>query len=282
MSDESHPDDRGLSDANPEPARGAPPGRAVAVVTGASAGIGRSFALALARRGFDLWLVARRTDRLEALATELAAHGAATRCLGIDLCDPEGPHALLRALDEARVVPELFVNNAGFGYFGPALDEPLAEAVRMVRLNVETVTVLSLGVLERMKKAGRGGLLNVSSTAAFQATPFHALYGATKGFELLLTEGLAVELEGTGVRAMAVCPGYTRTEFQGIAGVPMTPPAAMVGDPDDCAERSLDAYMRGETVFVHRAINRLGPLAARLLPRVLVARAGGRMFRPRA
>lgn len=255
--------------------------RPLAVVTGASAGIGHSLARALARRGFDLWIVARRADRLEEVAHELEGFGARVHRFAADLGDERGPRALLEAIDERGVAVDLFVNNAGFGYFGEAVDEPLEQAIRMVRLNVEAVAVLSIAMGRRMRERGRGGLITVASTAGFQATPYHALYGATKGFDLLFSEALAVELAGTGVRVMALCPGYTRTEFQALAGVPVVPPAMMIGDADDCAAQALDAFARGETVFVHGAVNRLGPLAARILPRSFVANAGARMFRPK-
>jgi len=261
--------------------KGSVSNRGLAVVTGASAGLGRSFARELARRGHDLLLVARREDRLTALCDELRAqHGCSARALAADLSQPEGPSAVLAAIDEGAC-PTLLVNNAGFGHSGRSLDAPTERAVDMLRLNVEAVTRLTLETARRMVRERRGGIINVSSTAAFGSTPYFAVYGATKGFQLLFSEALNEELKGTGVRVFTLCPGYTTTDFHEVAGSSGKPPPAMIATPDDCVRDGLDAYDRGLTTYVHGPLNRVSAFVQWLLPRATAVSMAAKIFAPK-
>ena len=187
--------------------------RGPAVVTGASSGLGRAYAESLAARGHPLVAVARRADRLEELAAWARdRHGVETRIVAADLATEEGL-ALCREEIDRGDVPEVVVLNAGFGSSGPLWTLDRARESEMVRLNCVAVVDLAAHVLPGMVERGRGALVVMSSAAAWQPVPFMATYAATKAFELHLAEALAEELRGTGVHAIAVCPGPTRTEF---------------------------------------------------------------------
>ncbi len=244
-----------------------------AVVTGASAGLGEQFARQLAPLGFKLVLVARRAGRLEALAADLSRlHGAQCRVVALDLAS-EGADA---ALDEATSALEvgLLVNNAGSGYYGRFLRQDRTRFAAMVRLNCEAVALLAHRFAGRFAARGRGGMVIVASTAAFQGTPHMALYGATKGFDLLLGEALAQEMKGTGVDVVTLCPGATATEFQAAAGG--TPHAG--ADAAAVVRDGLRALGR-RPVVVPGVANKLQVVSERLLPRSLVVALGERVLR---
>jgi len=244
-----------------------------AVVTGASAGLGEQFARQLAPLGFKLVLVARRAERLETLAQELAkTHGTECRPLPLDL-SAEGADA---RLDEATADLDvgLFVNNAGLGYYGSFVEQDRERLAGLVRLNCAAVALLAHRFARRLVARGRGAMVIVASTAAYQATPHMVLYGATKGFDLLLAEGLDWELRGTGVRVMALCPGATATEFQGAAdGVPH--PGA---DPSVVVRTALRSLGRRPAVIPGLS-NKLVVHSQRLFPRRLVTFFGERVLR---
>lgn len=224
--------------------------------------------------------MARRDDRLRALASGLGADGRAVACVQADLATEQGVADVARALDERGEPPTLFVNNAGVGLAGVAHEAPTERVVQMLRLNVEAVTRLSLEAARRMVRAGRGGIINVASTAAFQPVPGFAVYAATKGYELLFTEALNDELRGTGVRAFALCPGHTVTEFQAVAGLTRVPPAAFVATAEQCVRRGLDAFDAGRSAaYIDGAPNAALQIAQRLLPRAWVTRISGGMNR---
>ena len=251
-----------------------------ALVTGASSGIGEEFARQLAARGHDVTLVARRADRLEALAATLRRdHRVTVTVHPVDLESAAGRDSVA-ALLRARG-PWLLVNNAGFGSRGAFAELDLQREAAQVELNVVTLHTLTAAVLPGNIAARQGAVVNVASTAAYQAIPYMATYAASKAFVLHFTEALAQELHGTGVRALALCPGPTRTEFDTVAGVsslfdvalPMTA-AAVVRS----ALRTLD---RGHAICVpgpHNLILAQGP---RLVPRSAVRRLVGAIFSPR-
>ena len=206
-----------------------------ALVTGASSGLGAAFAEALARRGFDLVIVARRRERLEVL-----------------------------------------VNNAGFGTIGrfAALDPDRDEAE--VRLNVVALSRLTRAALPGMIARGLGGIINVSSVTALLPGPYHATYGATKAFVNSFTEALHEELRGTGVRVQALCPGFTRTEFQERAGVvSRNVPSFAWMTPEYVVEASLTGLRRGTLVCVPGPIYQVLTTLIAVLPRSLVRRLHG-------
>jgi uncharacterized protein len=188
-----------------------------ALVTGASAGIGLAFAEALARENVSLVLTARREDRLNKLAGELREkYKIQTRVVAADLAAPDGADQLAAAVADLPIA--ILVNNAGFGYAG-RFDRLDTERLRaMVRVNCEVPVVLTSRILPAMVKRGRGAVIVVGSVAGRQPLPLHAVYSATKGFDLLFGEGLWGELRGTGVDALVLEPGATATEFQQVAG----------------------------------------------------------------
>lgn len=257
------------------------PSYRTALVTGASSGIGESFARLLASRGSDLVLVARRTDRLAALATRLRSeHGVEVEVLGADLVDPTALGSVESRLAGGSPPVDLLVNNAGFGTAGPFAELPAEREDEEIRLNVLALVRLTRAVLPGMVARRHGGVLNVSSVAGFQPTPFTATYGATKAFVTSFTEAVAAELSGTGVHATALCPGFTRTEFQ----VASAWPAARIPKPlwlsaDDVVVAGLDALRRGRPLCVPGAQYKAIATASRLAPRPLVRAVTTRLRR---
>ena len=252
-----------------------------AVVTGASSGIGLAFARALAARGERLVLVARREDRLRTLAGELGGDERAL-VVALDLSRPDAGQALEDTLRARGVEVDLLVNNAGVGHTGPFHEEPLDRALAMIDLNVRAAVELTRRFLPGMVARGSGRIVNVVSTSAFQPVPWLNVYAASKAFLLFFTEALANELAGTGVRVQALCPGLTESEFHQVSGTdkvaftktPAMPAPAVV-------ERSLRALDRGRLRVVPGWQNRLVVASQRLVPRALVRRVAGELFRPR-
>ena len=252
-------------------------------VTGASAGIGAAFARRLARDHFDLALVARSRGRLEKLAAELEkADGIACEVVAADLTDA----ADLRRVGEAVGSDdglELLVNNAGFGTVGAFAELDPAREEEEIRLNVVALTHLARAALPALIARGRGSIINVSSMAAFQPVPMNATYGATKAFVNSFTEALHEELRGTGVTVQALCPGFTRTEFQERAGIDTSGlPSFAWMTAEAVVDSSLAALRRGDVVCVPGFSNRLVASAATAMPRAIVRRfvgaAGRRLF----
>jgi hypothetical protein len=251
--------------------------RATALVTGASAGIGRELARLFAADRFDLVLVARRKDRLEELAHELRMkNGAEVRVLPKDLADPGAPKEICDQLAGDGVKVDVVVNNAGFGLGGKVADLPLEGQIRMVQVNVVALTYLTRALLPAMIRRRFGGVLNVGSTAAFQPGPNMAVYFATKAFVLSFTEALTEELRGTGVQATCLAPGPTLTEFGSVSGTQNTwlfRRGAM--DAVTVARIGYQGFRQGRTLVVPGLHNKLIPLAVRLGPRSLVRKISG-------
>lgn len=246
-----------------------------ALITGASSGIGAEFARRLAARGAAVVLVARRTDRLETLATELSGtYGVTATAISADLAAAGGAQRLANELSARGVSVDLLVNNAGFATHGSFVDEDLSRVHDEVALNVVAVVELTHLLLPGMVERRRGAVVNVASTAAFQPVPTMAVYGATKAFVLSFTEALWGELEGSGVRAMALCPGATDTEFFDVAGgdAQVGPSRMPVGD---VVSQALDALAKGRPSIVTGTRN---ALTARL-PRMMSRRQTVRLTR---
>jgi short-subunit dehydrogenase len=246
------------------------------LITGASAGIGLAFAERLAADGYDLALVARRRERLDALAKRLReSHGTDVSVVGADLTEPSD----LRGVEERLAAPpalDLLVNNAGFGTTGAfrALDPDGEE--REVQLNCVALLRLTRAALPPMVARGSGAVINVSSMASFQPLPYSATYAATKAFVTSFTESLAEELRGTGVVVQALCPGFTRTEFQEVAEVDTSAiPGFAWMEPEPVVDASLAALEAREVVCVPGIANRVVALTAKSLPRRWVARLMG-------
>lgn len=246
-----------------------------ALVTGASAGIGTAFAESLARDRYDLILVARRRERLETIAQQLhKERGVHVEVLPADLTDRAELRVVEKVLDDAKL--DLLVNNAGFGTFGTFAQLEVDKEEEEVQLNVIALMRLTRAALPGMVARGRGGIINVSSMAALQPGPYNATYGATKAFVNSFTEAIHEELRGTGVRIQALCPGFTRTEFQEHAGVDTSDlPSFAWMTAAAVAEASLAALQRGDVVCVpgvaNRAIATLASAAPRFLSRRVVA-----------
>ena len=251
-----------------------------ALVTGASAGIGLAFAERLAREDWDLRLVARRRERLEALAKNLKLqHRVAVDILPADLTNPEELAAVERKITRDRRL-ELVVNNAGMGDFGAFLERDRDVETAEIQLNALAVMRLTHAALPGFVKRGKGALINVSSTAGFQPCPHLAVYAATKAFLNSFAQSLAVELRGTGVRIQALCPGFTRTEIFDAAGAdPSGIPSFLWMDPEDVVEESLAALERGGVLCVPGFANRAISSLNRVLPSEASSRIAGLLAR---
>ncbi len=244
-----------------------------ALVTGASSGIGESFARRLATRGDDLVLVARREDRLQALADDLSTHGVDVEVLPADLTAEEG-RAVVEQRLRAPVKPvDLLVNNAGFGSSGRFVDLDLQRELDMIELNVVALVRLTHAALAAMEGRGAGAIVNVSSLASFQALPLTATYAATKAFVTSFTEAVAEEARGSGVHLQALCPGLTRTEFHTTADWKLGwLPGVAWQSPDQVVDASLGALGGGRVVVIPGVVNRVAGRASWILPRSLVIR----------
>jgi short-subunit dehydrogenase len=250
--------------------------RGRALVTGASTGLGAVFATALARQQYDLTIVARSRERLEALAERLRySDGIAVEVVVADLTQASALYTVEKHVAGDQRL-ELLVNNAGFGTTGPfaTLDPDREEAE--IRLNVVALMRLTRAALPGMIARGRGAIINVSSLAAFVPGPYDAAYGATKAFVNSFTEALHEELRGTGVRVQALCPGFTHTEFQQRAGVNTARlPTWVWMTPEAVVEASLRALQRGQVVCVPGLGYRLLAMLIGAVPRRLVRRVTG-------
>jgi short-subunit dehydrogenase len=257
-------------------------GQDVALITGASSGIGEAFARRIARDGRHLALVARREDRLAALAREIeGAHGIRVHVIAQDLLQPGAVPALLSAVDRRGLAVDWLVNNAGFGTLGRLETLPVEGELDEIRLNVEVLVELTSRCLPGMVARRRGAVVNVASVAAFTPSPYMATYAATKAFVLSFSEGLAAEMRGTGVDVLCVCPGFTRTEFQATAHVDtsVVPDFAWM-TAEQVADQAVRAVGHGP-ILVNGVMNSLMASVLRFVPRTLVTRIVGGMLRPK-
>ncbi len=254
----------------------------MALVTGASAGIGTALATGLATRGHDLVLVARRAERLEELAAELrAAHAVDVEVLPADLESEAGIATVEARLGRADAPVELLVNNAGFGTSGRFHEMPVADEEAEIRLNIVALVRLTHAALVPMVERGHGGVINVSSVAAYQPTPDGATYGATKAFVSSFTNAIHEELRGTGVKAMVLAPGFTHTEFHERAQIDAEAgmPEFLWQSPEQVAEAALKAYERGRAVCVPGALNVVATVFSGTLPAGITRRVAGLVTR---
>lgn len=253
------------------------------LITGASSGIGAAFARALAARGSNVVLVARRVDRLQHLAAELEnAHGIVATPIAQDLGSPTAGADLYSAVSSAGIGVTSLINNAGFGTFGPFVDEDQARLAQELAVDVSTPVQLSSAFLPDLINAGHGYLINVASMAAYTPTPRMAVYGAAKAFVLSFTESLWAELRGTGVTVFALSPGATSTEFNAVVGTEDATAGAVMRTPDDVVVTALAHLARrnpGPSV-IDGASNRFSAAAFRLVSRRAVVRLMDRLTDP--
>ncbi|MER5840821.1 MULTISPECIES: SDR family NAD(P)-dependent oxidoreductase [Streptomyces] len=237
-----------------------------ALITGSTAGIGAAFARRLAADGHDLVLVARDIGRLREQATELHdRHGIEAEVLTADLSEDKGIETVAERLGDRKNPVDLLINNAGFGNKGRYLDVPMADELRMLKVHCEAVLRLTTAAAEAMRERGRGGVVNVASTAAFLP---RGTYGASKAWVVQFTQGAAQDLAGNGVRLMALCPGFVRTEFHERAGMGTDNiPNWMWLDADKVAEAALADLARGRTVSIPDARYKTLMGVAKLVPR---------------
>lgn len=243
-----------------------------ALITGASAGLGRDFARLFATDGHDLVLVARRRDRLDDLAAELEhAHGIKAHVLPTDLGQHSAPQEISDHLQANGIEIEFLVNNAGFGSSGAFAELDTRRELEMITVNVSALTYLTRLLLPAMLARGHGRILNIGSTAGFQAGPFMATYYATKAYVNHFSEALAHELAGTGVTVTVSCPGATATEFGAIAGNDKSQLfAGGAATSEEVAGEAYQAMMKGKRMIVHGARNRVMVQALRVAPRRVV------------
>lgn len=251
-----------------------------ALVTGATAGIGLSFAHQLAERGHDVVLVARDRVRLENVSDELrSTYGVSTEILVADLSDrAETGKVAERLSDQARPV-DLLVNNAGYSLKKRFLDNDISEEEAVFDVLARAVLVLSHAGANAMRRRGHGAIINVSSVASFIAS---GTYSAEKAFVTVFTEGLASELAGSGVTATALCPGFTHTEFHQRAGLSMSRiPGFLWLDSRRLVRDCLDDVSRGKVVSVPGGQYKVIVAALRLIPRQVVRARGRLVHRPK-
>jgi short-subunit dehydrogenase len=246
----------------------------VALVTGASGGIGRALAGLFARDRWDVVLVARDAAKLKDVAQELEGrHGVTCTVLPADLADPGAPDAIVRALEERGLVIEALVNNAGFGLRGAFDQTDLRRELEMIQLNVVALTSLTKHFLRGMLSRGRGKILNLASVAGFVPGPGMAVYYATKAYVLSFSEALAEEVGGRGVTVTALCPGPTRTAFGASSGADETNlfKTPNVMDVEPVARAGYDALMSGKRVVVPGFFNKVLIQSLRVSPRRMIA-----------
>jgi len=248
--------------------------RPVTVITGASAGIGVALARVFARHGHELALIARREDRLHALADEIAATGARRPIvIAADLEKAGAARLIGEALSAQGAEPQFVVNNAGFGLVGLASSLDRAQQLQMIDLNVRVLTELSLAFVDSLAR-NRGGLLNVGSMAGFLPGPGMAVYYATKAYVLSFTEALHSEFKPHGIRVAVLCPGPVPTEFAERAGLRSgMAPNILSQSADHVAEAGYRGLLDGHRTVVPGVLNKLVTLLIRISPRRLVLKA---------
>lgn len=254
-----------------------------ALITGATAGLGAAFAARLARDGHHLVLAARNTERLHAQATDLHdRHGVEVSVLTADLGTDEGIAALEQRVGDRDRPVDLLVNNAGFGNKGRFLEVPMADELTMLRVHCEAVLRSTAAAVESMRSRGRGGVVNVASVAAFLP---RGTYGASKAWVTQFTQGVAADMAGSGVRLMALCPGFVRTEFHQRAGMDAgNVPRWMWLETGRVVDAALADLSRGRTLSIPDPRYKAMMGLTKLAPRAMLTRASsttGRKYGPK-
>lgn len=245
--------------------------RPLSLVTGASAGIGAAFATALAMRGHDLVLVARREERLVALADTLCQrHGTQCLILPADLADPAAPTRICEELVQRGMAVDWLVNNAGYGQPGTLVANPWSAHADFIQVMMTAPTELAWRLLPGMRKRGHGRVINVASLAGFvPGTAGHTLYAASKAYLIKLAQSLALENQSAGVHVSALCPGFTWSEFHDVTGTREkmnAMPRFMWLTAEEVARQGIEAVERGTVVWVPGRMNRAIKAITELLP----------------
>lgn len=254
-----------------------------ALITGASAGLGTHFALALAGEGHDVILVARRGDRLEQLAQLIRTrHGVGAHVFAADLAKRNAVAKLAEAVSRQGLTVDLLVNNAGFGARGAFAEIDRQVQARMIDLNCRALMQLSHAFLPDMLAANRGAILNVASMAAFQPGPWMTVYYATKAFVLSFSEALHEEVKHRGVSVSALCPGPTRSEFADVADMGDSALfKRFASGPDKVVADGLRALKANRAVAVSGGMNRIAAGSIRFIPRAFARRIAGALQKSR-
>jgi uncharacterized protein len=251
------------------------------LITGASSGIGAAFARKLAKRGRNVLLVARSEDKLIALCNELGRlSGARAQYVVCDLTGPDAAARLLAETQKRELVIDMLVNNAGFGSMGDFTRLDLATELEMIDLNVKSLVDLTYKFLLPMRERRHGTIINVSSTAGFQAVPFMATYAATKAFVLSFSEALAEENGRHGIRVLALCPGVTDTNFFEASKIDQ-PPMRTVQTAEEVVDAALRGLARGKTTVISGWTNWITVEAERFVPRSVVTKVAAKALRSR-
>lgn len=259
-----------------------PSDSSTAVVTGASSGMGADMARELARRGYNVTLVARREERLRELATELGSDGVQADVVAADVSSIEGRKGMIEAVRANGRDVEILINNAGYGSAGKFQDlDPETETL-MVRTNCEAIIALCGEYVPGMIERGRGAILNVASIAAFQPIPRQATYSATKAFVRTFTEALTADLYRTGVTATALCPGLVPTEFAAEAGIDEGGwdqfPGFIKTSADENARAAIDGMDKGRRIVLLGVFNRVSAMSGHYTPRAALLRVLGKYY----
>ena len=244
-------------------------------------GIGAAFARKLAGRGRNVFLVSRSEDRLIALCNELGRQTSVrAQYLVLDLQEPDAPMRLFEEVKKRDLEIEMLINNAGFGSMGDLVKLDLNRELEMIRLNVTSVVELTHRFLGPMRERKQGTIINVASTAGFQAVPYMATYAATKAFVLSFSEALWDENRAHGIHVMALCPGVTETNFFEAAGIDR-PPMRTVQTPEEVVETALRGLARKKAVVISGWTNWFTVEAERVVPRSVVTKVAGNALRSR-
>jgi short-subunit dehydrogenase len=254
-----------------------------ALITGASSGIGAVFAEQLASRKYALVLVARSQDKLTAIADRLQQqHSIRVTVIVQDLTVPNAAEAVCQQLEQQGIIIDWLINNAGFGHYGEFVNGDLSNYLAMIQLNVTALVELTYLILQGMRQRRSGSIINIASTAAFQALPYFGVYAATKAFVLSFSESLWYEGKPLGIRVLGVCPGPTATEFFKVADFPEGMKESISQNytsPEVVVAEALAALEQGRSNVVPGVLmNQLMVNSARFLPREVLTNAVGRLF----
>lgn len=251
------------------------------LITGASSGIGAAFARKLAKRGRNVLLVARSEDKLIALCNEIGrVSGIRAQYIKMDLTAPDAAASLFEETQKRELLVEMLVNNAGFGSMGDFTRLELKTELEMIDLNVKSLVDLTYKFLLPMRDRRQGTIINVASTAGFQAVPFMATYAATKAFVLSFSEALAEENAKHGIHVLALCPGVTDTDFFAASKIDR-PPMRTVQTPEEVVDAALRGLRRGKTTVISGWTNWVTVEAERFVPRSIVTKVAAKALRSR-